>query len=121
MYELTSPETSSNATVLTYAGTGPTALATDASNNLYVADTNGSIYKFVGGTGTALALSSATLKPVGLAVDSAGDVLFASAATNNIYEYSAAGVTSVFLASPSTGTFHFSAGATSGLPDWNGI
>ena len=110
IYEVTAPETSPAATVLTYPGNGPTALATDASNNLYVADTGNAIYKVAGGVATALPISPATLKPIGLAVDSSGNIIFADATNNELYKYTAASnTTTVYLANPSSGAFHFSA------------
>lgn len=116
LYEVAAPETNPAATLLTYPGTGPTALATDASDNLYVADTGNAIYKVVGGTATALAITPATLKPIGLAVDPAGNVIFADASSNALYKYAPAGATTTaYLASPSAGAFHFS-GAIAGLP-----
>jgi sugar lactone lactonase YvrE len=115
VYEVTAPETSPAATQLTYPGAGPTALATDSANNLYVADTGNAIYKIAGGVATALSISPANLKPVGLAVDASGNIIFADARNNALYKYTAAGGTTTYLASPSSGTFHFSA-ATAGLP-----
>ncbi|HEV2276169.1 MAG TPA: NHL repeat-containing protein [Acidobacteriaceae bacterium] len=116
--EMMSPKTSAAATVLTYPGTEtPTALATDASNNLYVADAlQHSIYEFVAGTPSKLSITPGSLDPVGLAVDASGNVFFADTSTNEIYKYTAAGgSTAVFLASPSSGSFQFSA-AMPGLP-----
>lgn len=116
LYEVTAPETSPAATLLPYPGTGPTALGTDASDNLYVADTGNAIYKVVGGAATTLAITPATLKPVGLAVDPAGNVIFADASSDALYKYApAGGTTTPYLASPSSGAFHFS-GAIAGLP-----
>ena len=113
---MTAPETSPAATLLTYPGTGPTALATDASNDLYVADKGNAIYKVTGGVATALPINPATLKPVGLAVDASGNIIFANAHNNALYKYTAAGgTTSLYLASPSSGAFLFS-GAIAGLP-----
>ena len=116
VYEVTAPETSPAATLLTYPGTGPTALATDASNDLYVADKFNAIYKVTGGVASALPINPATLKPVGLAVDASGNIIFADAHNNALYKYTAAGgTTTLYLASPSSGSFLFS-GAIAGLP-----
>ena len=118
---MTAPETSPAATLLTYPGTGPTALATDASDDLYVADTGNAIYKVVGGVATALPISPATLKPIGLAVDASGNVIFADASNNALYKYTAAGrTTTAYLANPSSGAFHFS-GCDRRSAHWYGI
>ncbi len=117
--ELLTPETSQAAVKLTYPGTAPTALAADSANNLYIADSTAhAIYKVLAGatTGTSIGITPATLDPIGLAVDASGNVYFADATNNHIYKFTAAGSsTAVFLASPETGSFRFSA-AISGLP-----
>ena len=83
---------------------------------MYVADTGNAIYKVTGGVANALPINPATLKPVGLAVDASGNIIFADAQNNALYKYTAAGgTTTLYLASPSSGAFLFS-GAIAGLP-----
>ena len=91
--ELPAPETSSTPVTITYPGTEtPTALAVDPNNNLYIADeTQHAIYKVLSGATTRTKLDTFhgnVLEPVGLAVESAGDVYFADH-NNTVYKYTA--------------------------------
>ena len=109
------PVGSSTPVTITYPGTeNPTALAVDPNNNLYIADeTQHAIYKVLSGatTGTKLTITlpgAATLEPVGLAADIAGDVYIANH-NNIVYEYTAStGNTAVFLQTPGAGAWKFS-------------
>lgn len=106
--EMTSPETSSAAQLISYkSGTeAPTALAVDAVGSLYIADASAhAIYKYSGGSSTQVPITGG-LSPVGLAVDAAGNVYFADSASNSVYKFSA-GVTSVFLSTSTTWPFLF--------------
>lgn len=119
LVEMTSPETSSAAQLITYSSgqENPTALAVDSAGNLYIADeTAHAIYKYAVTLGVGVSVNILTnptnLEPVGLAVDTLGNVYFADALNDEVYKLSG-GAASAFLTTSATWPFSFS---TSPLP-----
>lgn len=74
----------------------PTSLAFDSSNDLYVADTNGSIYEYPSGANgnafgsperTISGGSTGLVSPVGLAIDAAGTIYAVNPGRTTVTEY----------------------------------
>ena len=83
-------EVASNKTVIQFASgfTNPTAIATDASGNVYVGEcSNGNVYKInSGGTVTTTVIAGLSC-PAGMKLDSSGNIYVLDAGTNTMYKY----------------------------------
>jgi uncharacterized delta-60 repeat protein len=75
--------------------TTPNALAIDSANNLYTANSDGSIRKITS-TGYASALGTAGTNPSDLVVDASGNVYVSNFGSNNISKITPTGTASVF-------------------------
>ncbi|MGC8580571.1 MAG: IPT/TIG domain-containing protein [bacterium] len=104
-------EVSSTGTVTQFASgfTTPTAIATDASGNVYVGDcSNGNVYMInSAGSFTTTVLTGLSC-PAGMKLDSLGNIYILDAGTGVMYKYV-----------PSTGSYSVYAAGT-GIPDANG-
>jgi len=94
----------SNTTIEEFPGSGgakiaygpilgePLAVATDMSDNLYVADLTGhAVYKIPAGGGPAITLSTAIQNPYGIAVDRLGNVFVLDSKLGNLWKLPATG------------------------------
>ncbi len=96
-------------TVFSSGFTNPTAIATDASGDVYVGDcSNGSVYK-IDPTGTTITTVITGLScPAGMKLDQSGNIYILDAGTGIMYQYS-----------PITGNYSPYAAGT-GIPNANG-
>lgn len=100
---VTTPYGSLSGTAGTSNGSGnnarfnsPNGVATDSSNNVYVADTgNNLIRKISGGTVSTLGASASFSSPSGVAVDSSGNVYVADTGHDTIRKITSAGAVSI--------------------------
>jgi len=65
----------------------PTQVATDASDNVYVADPGlGKVLEYAAGSSTPVSIGTSLVSPTGVAVDGAGDVFIADSSDGTVYE-----------------------------------
>ena len=76
------------------SGNGPQGVATDSAGNVYVAYSNGAVYRTPSGGGSPVQIGGGLTTPHQVALDGAGDLYVADSGTNEIVEFPGASTSS---------------------------